>query len=365
MAGTMPSNMGSRMSKTAHRFWRNGSKLRGMIFFLLFYLFLSVYVDLRLLYYVTGATAGISGFPCEWSYLFETLSLPGGLVRYVSVFLTQFFMFQWIGPVVVVLQAWAIALCIDRIVEKCDGKWFGWVRYVPGIVILFFYTSYVYHFETTMAMLVVLGLFNLYITVDSKRWQTSLVWFVVLMVIAYYFAAAGSLLLVVMCVAYELAVKKRAIAGVGCLLFGAAVPLLIGVYGFGVSHIGAYSELMPWSWRITKYDLLNRMIPWLYGMYGCVPACLLLMGFLKESEREKRSNKRKSKKDKKKSRQKMWRAGSDSRGGSRTARTKWVACTAVLLGVVGGGAYYFVNDQLKTLYEIEYCRGESNWEKVL
>ncbi len=339
--------------------WRNGNKLRSMIFFLLFYLFLSVYVDLRLLYYVTGATAGISGFPCEWSYLFETLSLPGGLVRYVSVFLTQFFMFQWIGPVVVVLQAWTIALCIDRIVEKCDGKWFGWVRYVPAIVILFFYTSYVYHFETTMAMLVVLGLFNLYITVSSEKWQTSLVWFIVLMVIAYYFAAAGSLLFVVMCGIYELAVKKQAIAGVGCLLFGAAVPLLVGVYGFRVSHIGAYSELMPWSWRTTKYDLLNRMIPWLYVMYGCMPACLLLMGFFKKSERKTSNSK--SKKDKEKSGQKMLCAGSDSSGGV----IKWVACTAVLLGVAGGGAYYFVNDQLKTLYEIEYCRGESDWEKVL
>jgi hypothetical protein len=341
--------------------WRNGSKLRGMIFFLLFYLFLSVYVDLRLLYYVTGATVGISGFGCEWSYLFETLSLPGGLVRYVSVFLTQFFMFQWIGPVVVVLQGWGIALCIDRIVEKCDGKWFGWVRYVPGIVILFFYTSYVYHFETTMAMLVVLGLFNLYITVSSERWQASLVWFVVLMVIAYYFAAAGSLLFVVMCGIYELVVKKRTIAGVGCLLFGAAVPLLIGVYGFGVSHIGAYSELTPWSWRIKKYVLLNRMVPWLYGMYGCMPVCLLLMGFLKESKRETRISKSRSKKGKKKSRQKTWRVGSDSNSGV----IKWIACTVVLLGLAGGGAYYFVNDQLKTLYEIEYCRGEGDWRKVL
>ncbi|MHC4440358.1 MAG: DUF6057 family protein, partial [Planctomycetota bacterium] len=195
----------------------NSGKLRSIIFFLLFYLFLSVYVDLRLLYYVTGATAGISGFPCELSYLFETLSLPGGLVRYISVFLTQFFMFRWIGPVVVVLQAWAIALCIDRIIQKCGGKWFGWVRYVPAIVILFFYTSYAYHFETTMAMLVVLGLFNLYITVNNEKWQTSLVWFVLLMAIAYYFAAAASLLFVVACGIYELAVKKQGIAAVGCL----------------------------------------------------------------------------------------------------------------------------------------------------
>jgi len=304
---------------------------------------------------------GISGFPCEWSYLFETLSLPGGLVRYVSVFLTQFFMFQWIGPVVVVLQAWAIALCIDRIVERCDGKRFGWARYVPAIVILFFYTSYVYHFETTMAMLVVLGLFNLYITVSGEKWQTSLVWFVVLMVVAYYFAAAGSLLFVLMCGVYELAVKKQGIAGVGCLVFGAVVPLLVGVYGFRVSHIEAYSELMPWSWRIAKYDLLNRMIPWLYGMYGCAPACLLLMGFLKKSERAKRSSKRKSRKDKKKSSQKMRRPGSDSSGGV----IKWVASTAFLLGVAGGGAYYFANDQLKTMYQIEYYRGEKDWEKVL
>ncbi len=341
--------------------WRNGSKLRSIIFFLLFYLFLSVYVDLRLLYYVTGATAGISGFPCEWSYLFETLSLPGGLVRYASVFLTQFFMFRWIGPVVVVLQAWAIALCIDRIVEKCDGNWFGWVRYVPGIAILFFYTSYAYHFETTMAMLAMLGLFNLYITASSEKWQISLSWFVVLVVIAYYFAAAGSLLFVVMCGIYELAVKKQGIAGVGCVLFGAAAPLLIGVYGFGVSHIGAYSELMPWSWRITSDDLLSRMIPWLYGMIPWLYGMIVLMGFLKESERKTRSGKKKRKKDKKKAGQKMWHPGSDKSGGV----IKWVARTTVLLGVAGGGAYYFANDQLRTLYQIEYYRGKRDWEKVL
>ena len=337
----------------------NGGKLRSLLFFLLFYLFLGVYVDLRLLYYVTGATVGISGFPCEWSYLFETLSQPGGPVRYVSLFLTQFFMFRWLGPVVVVLQAWAIALCIDRIVVGCDRKWFGWVRYVPAIVILFFYTSYVYHFETTMAMLVVLVLFNLYMTIHSEKWQASLAEFVVLTVIAYHLAAAGSLLFVVMCGIYELAIRKREIAGIGYLLFGAAVPLLIGVYGFAVSRVEAYGELMPWSWRITKYDLLNRMVPWLYVMYGCMPACLLLMGLLKEPERETQSGRRKG--GKKKSRQKMWRAESNSRAGV----VQWLACTVALFGVAGGGAYYFVNDQMKTLYEIEYCRGKGDWEKVL
>ena len=268
-------------------------------------------------------------------------------------------MFRWIGPVVVVLQAWVIALCIDRIVKKCEGKWFGWIRYVPGIVIIFFYTSYVYHFETTMAMLVVLGLFNLYMAVSSEKWQTLLVWFVVLMVIAYYFAAAGSLLFVVMCGIYELAVKRHGIAGAGCLVFGATIPLLIGIYGFGVSQIGAYSELMPWSWRITENDLSNRMVPWLYVMYGCVPVCLLLMGFLKKTERTKKSNKRK--KDNKKSRQRILHPESDRSGGI----IKWIAITAVLLGVAGGGVYYLANVQLKTLYQIEYYRGMSDWEKVL
>jgi len=268
-------------------------------------------------------------------------------------------MFRWLGPIVVVLQAWAIALCIDKIVRKCDGKRFGWVRYVPAIVILFFYTSYVYHFETTMAMLVVLGLFNVYITTRSEKWWTSPAVFGVLMIIAYYFAAAGSLLFAVMCGIYEIAVQKREIAGIGYLLLGAAVPLLIGVFGFGVSRIEAYGELMPWSWRIMKYDLLNRMIPWLYGMYGCMPACLLLMGSVKESKRKTRSSKRK--KDRKKSRQKIQRAGSDSRGGV----IQWIASTVVLLGIAGGGVYYFVNDQMKTLYEIEYYRGKGDWEKVL
>jgi hypothetical protein len=137
--------------------------------------------------------------------------------------------------------------------------------------------------------------------------------------------------------------------------------MLIGVYGFRVSQIGAYSELMPWSWRITSDDLLNRMVPWLYGIYAFMPTCLLLMGLLKKSERAKISSNSKSKKVKKKSGQKKRRSGSDSISGV----IKWVAYTAVLLGAAGGGAYYFANNQLKTMYQIEYYRGENDWEKVL
>jgi hypothetical protein len=337
----------------------NGNKLRSLIFFSLYYLFLSIYVDLRLLYHVTGATVGISGFPCEWSYFLETLSLPGGLVKYVSLFLTQFFMFHWIGPVVVVLQAWAMALCIDGIVAKGNGKWFGWLRYVPAIIILFFYTSYAYHFETTMAILVALGLFNLYIIPNDEKWQTSLARFITLMVIAYYLAATGSILFAVMCGIYEFTIRKREVVGFGYLIFGASVPLLIGVYGFGASRIEAYGELTPWSWQVTKYDLLNRMVPWLYGMYGCIPVSLLLMGFLKVGKHETRNRKRK--KDKKKTRQKMAGAGNNR----RASIIQWLASTMVLLGITSGGVYYFANDQMKTLYEIEYYRGNGEWEKVL
>jgi len=149
------------------------------------------------------------------------------------------------------------------------------------------------------------------------------------------------------------------IVGIACLSLGAALPLLIGVYGFGVSRIEAYGELTPWSWRITKYDLLNRMIPWLYGLYGCMPAYLVLMGFVKKVKRKTISPKRR--KDKKKNRQQTRLPGSSAQGGI----LRWLAYTGALLGIAGGGTYYFANDQMKTLYEIEYYRGKGDWEKVL
>jgi len=259
----------------------------------------------------------------------------------------------------VVLQAWAIALSVDAIVQKCQGQWLRCVRYVPGIVILLFYTSYAYHFETTMAMLVVLGLFNLYLTVAAAKWPTSLLCFAVLAVLAYYLAAAAGLLFVVMGGMYELAVRRRGMVCVAYLLFGAAVPLAIGVYGFGASRIAAYGDLMPWSWQTAKYDLLNRMSPWLYGMYGCVPVCLLLMGCPKTSGREIRDGRKRT--DKKKPRREPARAASNR--GVRVIR--WAACTAALLGVAAGGVYSVANDPLRTLYQIEYYRGEHDWEKVV
>ncbi len=270
---------------------------RGLIFFVLFYLYLWFCVDLRLMYHGAGIITNFPVFYKGWVFFSDFLSRPGGLVEYTGAFLSQFFYIGWAGALVVTIQAWLMSVCIGCILKAVNLSHLRWLRFIPPILLLITYTQYTYHFITTLAFLVVLVFVYLYLRIIPFLTSNTgrLIVFLVLSVILYTIAAGVYLLFAVLCAMYELLFRRQYLLGLLYLLSAVAIPYIEGVLIFGVSIIDAFSDLSPFSWKIMSYDSRRKLIVVIYILYLFLPLTILVSGFWQKIQNSTRLSLPKSK----------------------------------------------------------------------
>ncbi|MHC4337109.1 MAG: DUF6057 family protein [Planctomycetota bacterium] len=145
-----------------------GGPAQSFVFFVLFYLYLWLVVDLRLIYHGGGMITNFPVFYRGWTFFRPFLSYPGGPVEYVCAFLSQLLYIGWAGAIVVTAQAWLICLCTGYILKAIGALGLRLLRFVPPVLILITYTQYTYHFVTTTALLTSLLFVCLYIRIAQK-----------------------------------------------------------------------------------------------------------------------------------------------------------------------------------------------------
>ena len=143
----------------------------GIIFFALFYLYLLLYVDLRLIYSCGGIVTNFPVFAKDWVFFRDHISHPGGVIEYTSAFLSQLFYISWAGALVVTVQAWSMSACVNYILKALNLSALRILRFVPVVILLITYTQYTYHFYTTMAFLTAVFFLCLYI--ENTRFLVS------------------------------------------------------------------------------------------------------------------------------------------------------------------------------------------------
>lgn len=272
----------------------------GIVYFVLFFLYLWLYVDLRFLY---GGGGIVTNFPVYfkgWPFMRDFLVRPGGPLEYLAALMGQLFYIGWAGALVVTIQAWLMSACVGYILRASNLSALRWLRYVPAIILLVAYTQYTCHLVLTTAFLAALSVACLYlmITASSTRRvgsahqccgvhstpylpHISIAAFLVLSAALYYVAAGAYLLFAVLCAIYELFFKRRLFAGLLCLLCAAAVPYVAGVVVFRVSAVSAFSDLTPFSWRVLSYEGRRRLISAIYVLYSFLPAAMLISALWK------------------------------------------------------------------------------------
>ena len=82
-----------------------GRPIQSFIFFILFYLYLWLEVDPRLIYHGGGMITNFPVFFRGWVFFQQFIAYPGGPVEYLSAFLSQLFYYSWAGALIVTLQA--------------------------------------------------------------------------------------------------------------------------------------------------------------------------------------------------------------------------------------------------------------------
>ena len=346
-----------------------GGASRSFIFFALFYLYLWLCVDLRLIYYGAGVITNFPAFYKGWAFFLTFLSYPGGPLEYTGAFLSQLFYYSWAGALVVTVQAWLLSVSIDYLSKAANLPRIRWMRFIPPILLLILYTRYAYHFATTLAFLTALLLVCLYLKMTLSQTAISryLGTFLSLSVILYYLAGGAFLLFVVLCALYELLFRSRWKMGLFYLLSAAVITYIVGLLVFRVSIIDAFCNMLPFSWKILYYESRRRGVTIVYLLYLLPPLTLLVFGLWQILGKrlhfiKSRPNKEPAKRHRKKSSNRPAKILSWFR---HSPKLRWGIESLLLLTIAGGTVFLSRDDNLKTRFKVDYYAYHKMWPEVL
>lgn len=343
----------------------SGRLLQSFLFFVLFYLYFLVYVDLRLLYHGAGIITNFPVFYKGRAFFLPFLSYPGGPVEYLSAFLSQLFYLSWAGALVVTVQAWLLSVCMDYLLRAAKLSPVRLVCYLLPVLLLVVYSRYAYHFDTTMALLIALLFTCLYLRITLSRPATlsCLSTFIFLSVILYYLAGGAFLLYAAVCAIYELIIKTRWKISLLYLLLAAAVPYIMGLFVFRVSIIDAFCNSLPFSWKILYYEARKREVTVVYLMYLLPPSALFVFGLLRILwQRFYTAENRLAKKQRKKSSGFLSNTFSWY---SRSPKLKWAVESVLLLAVAGGVVFFCRDENIRTRFKVDYYAYHKMWPELL
>jgi len=104
------------------------------------------------------------------NYLYGHLAYPGGLIEYLSTFLSQFFYFPWIGALIIVLVIWLISYITGRITKSLNfNKYNLLIQLIPAAGLLFIHSNNEYILTTSMILLSSILFFYIYIQIPTRR----------------------------------------------------------------------------------------------------------------------------------------------------------------------------------------------------
>jgi tetratricopeptide (TPR) repeat protein len=325
-------------------------QIRNLCFFVMFFLYLWLGVDTRLIYHGGGMVPNFPVFFSGWEFFRQSVSYPGGLVQYSSAFLSQFFYIDWAGALVVTLQAWLICLCFDYFLKVISASRLRWLRFVPPILLLIAHTRYAYHFVTTTALLASLLSVCLYLKIAPNNNLRRFIIFLILSLVTYPITGGAYLLFAVLCAIYELFFSHRRQMAPLYLFSAVLITYLTGVLLFGVSLADAFGQLLPVSWQVMLYPERKHMIFIPCIMYLLVPLTALAAGLwriLVSTDIE----------------QKLLQLISSEHTISPVLR--WFGQSSLLLVTAGAAILFSLDLKQRTLFEVDYHTHRRNWPKVL
>jgi hypothetical protein len=348
--------------------------LRSLLFFILFYLYIWLEVDTRLIYQGAGAISNFPVFFKDWTFFQRFTSYPGGTLEYLCALLSQFLYIGWAGALILTLQAWLLSLCTDYLFKAVNLPRLRCLRFVPPVLLLITYTRYTYHFATTTALLVSLLSVCLYLTATQKAKLPRLIVFLVLSVFVYTIAGGAYLLFALLCAIYELLFTRRRRFALVYLLSAAVIPCVGGVLVFDVSIIDAFTNLLPVSWKVFEYENYKKILIIVSALYLFAPAVLLISGlcrsfFIPHAQSPNQPNapktrphkptkkKRGSKSSGPLSRILSWYTGSPV--------IKWFVESSLLFVLTGAVIFFSRDIKKKALFETDFYASRRMWPKVL
>jgi len=216
------------------------------LFFALFYLYVWLAIDPRLIHHTLGLVTPYHpfSFTTGWPFLWEHLAIPGGLVMYGSRYLTALYTVGWLGALIVTAAAWTMSLGIDVLTRRSGQPRGMVIRYVPAVLMLVIYNGNGYPLRSILSFLVALFCFVIYLRLAARGTAKVSASLVVISVVAYYVGGSASLLFPLLVAIAEALITRRKAVALTALLCGMGVPCRVGGMLFGLPFGEAYGGFL-------------------------------------------------------------------------------------------------------------------------
>ena len=184
-------------------------------------------------------------FRFDEEYALSTLTHPGGLASYLASFLTQFYLYPEVGPLITAALSVLLTAFMELSLKQISPKYyFPFLSAIPALTCIWIETDFNYYLSGTVSLiLVMLGVFTYLKSRSYLRFYIRLTLLVILSWPFYFFLGPNALLMVVLCVITELKKSERVSA-----LSLLAIPIAMAF------------PIMLYSWEIGK-DLRFQLLP--------------------------------------------------------------------------------------------------------
>ncbi|KPJ56282.1 MAG: hypothetical protein AMS16_02700 [Planctomycetes bacterium DG_58] len=210
---------------------------------------------------------------------------PGGVVGYVSAFLTQFCYYPWLGALGITVVAGLVCLATRGVLRAAGERPVHQAAYLfPLVLLAMLHGRYKYQPITSVAVLAALALANVYVRTGRRSAWVRLAAFTVLSAAAYYIAGGAYVVFAASCGVFELVRKRAILLGVVCLVCAPVVPYGFAMYSYDVSLTQAWMPLQPFR-RDVVFSIslmLNPSAALYVLLLAYAPLATLWMGLVRK-----------------------------------------------------------------------------------
>jgi hypothetical protein len=202
---------------------------------------------------------------------------------------------------------------------------------------------------------------------SRNRASTCVSVFLVISVILYYLAGGAFLFFAVVCAIYELIFRFRPAISMFYLFCAAVVPYAVGLLVFRVSIVDAYSNSLPFSWKILNYEARRRLVAIVCVLYMLAPVTLLIFGLWRRfGARLHLAKKPTGRKSDKKCRDRIPSLPVKALSWyGRSPKLRFLVDSLLLLAVAAGAGLFYRNEDLRTRFKVDYYAYHKMWPQLL
>lgn len=333
-----------------------------LLLFVLCFVYLWLVVEPHLIYHCFGTILPDAPlFTTGWSFLRDSLGVPGGVVTYASGFLSQGYYYAWLGAAIIVLAGFCLSELSRRHLMAAGLAHLSILAGLPAILFFLIYSHYKHPLTVCLAVSLGLLLSLIFEKLPLRRPLVRLTVYCLLAAAGFWLGGGGTLLvLALMTVIYGILVHRDWATVALVLPASVAITWALAQYVFLIPARQALLILMPFAPPVTAgmNTFLKVLIVLLYGF---VPLTVLLAFSGKSvfGRRGKRPNVRP-----KKIRGKEKHATAQRKRPSLAIFTKPALCAAPAVLMALG--LYFSYDGLRKPYVLSnYYSRQKHWDKIV